>query len=121
MDEFQDKKTLSKRQVNNIKFGTVLIVNDKLVFNHKGKVKARRVVVIGKKNGSLIVAPIRNRVPNVMELSRFDGKRCVRLDKYVLITKNKIYTKKGFKKTNNDFLTKAEKVELKRKVIKYKK
>ena len=79
--------------------------------------------MIGKKNGSLIVAPIRNRIPNIMELSQFDGKRCIRLDKSLLITKNKIYTKKGFKKTNNDFLTKSEKVDLKKKllILKYRK
>ena len=37
MDEFQDKKTLSKRQVNNIRFGAVLIVKDKLVLIIKAK------------------------------------------------------------------------------------
>lgn len=117
---FDNKKTLTKRQVREAKIGGVFIVNDKIVFNHKGKEKPRRVVLVGKRGNSVIVAPIRHRPPGTMEVSRFDGNRCIRLDKSVLISKNKVYSKNSFKGTHNDYLTKHEKVLLIRKILGYK-
>ena len=117
---FKNKKPLTRKQANRVKFGCIFIVNDKVVFNHKGKEKARRVVLLGKKNGSLLIAPIRHRPPSIMEISNFDGKRCIRLDKSVLVGKNKVYSKNGFKGTKNDYLSKSEKVALKKKMLGYK-
>lgn len=118
MNVFSNKKPITRTQAIKARFGTVFIVNDKKVFNPKGKSKSRRVVIIGKKSGSLIVAPIRRCNPYSLELSNFDNQRSIRLDKSVLITKNKVYSKNGFKNTQNDFLTNHEKVLLKKKIIK---
>ena len=120
MNDFLKKKPMTKMQLQKARFGGVFIVNDIEVFNKKGTPKARRVVLISKKRNGVVVAPIRRRPPSSMELSRFDGNRCVRLDKTVLISKNKVYPKQGFKGTKNDFLTKHEKVLLKKKYLKYK-
>ena len=115
---FNNKQTLTKEQSKKAKFGAVFIVNDKEVFNPKGVGKPRRVVLLGKKNGSLIVAPIRRSSNKTLELSRFDGNRSVIIGKAVTIAKNKIYSKNGFKHTENDFLTPHEKYKLKKKLIK---
>ncbi len=40
-------------------------------------------------------------------------------NKAVLVSKNKVYSKNQFKNTQNDFLTKNEKVRLKKKVLDY--
>ena len=119
-NEFKNKKPLTKMQLNKAKFGGVYIVNDKEVFNRKGTEKARRVVLLSKRRNGVVIAPVRKRNPSSMEVSRFDGNRCVRLDKSVLVTKNKVYPKYRFKGTQNDFLTKSEKVSLKKKYLSYK-
>lgn len=77
------------------------------------------MVLIGKKSGSLFVAPVRRSPYSSMEVSRFDGDRSVMLNKTILVSKNKVYSKNQFKNTQNDFLTKNEKVRLKKKVLDY--
>ena len=113
-NEFDGKKPLTKSQARNAKFGSVFIVNDRDVFNHKGPQKARRVVLVGKKNGSLVVAPVRKTLSVSIEVSGFDGGRSVMLYKAVVVSKNKVYSKNGFRNTKNDYLTTNEKIKLKK-------
>ena len=112
---FIGKKTLTKKQATKAKIGSVFIVNDKEIFNKKGPNKIRRVVLIGKRNGSLLIAPVRRHPPISMELSNFDGERSLILSKAVLISKNKVYSRFKFKGTQNDYLTTKEKILLKKK------
>lgn len=114
---FKNKKPLTRTQVEKARFGNVFIVNDKQVFNPKGAEKPRRVVLVGKKDGSLQVAPVKRSSPYQMELSNFDGNRSVILGKTVTITKNKVYSKRDFRGTSNDYLTTSEKVKLKKKIL----
>lgn len=107
---------LTKRQAEKAKFGTVFVVKDK-EFNRKSPSnKTRRVVKLGIKNGSLLIAPIKHTSPTRMELKNFDGGRSVFLDKRRYISKNKVYKLNGLNKNNNDYLTTKEKIELKKRL-----
>lgn len=115
------RNSLSKQQVKNIKFGSVFIVMDK-EFNPKSpENKTRHVVFLGKKGGSLILAPIKHTSPSRMELKNFDGNRSIYLDKIRYFSKNKVYPLNDFKDKGNDYLTIEEKVELKKRYKRYKK
>lgn len=120
-DTFKNKSPLTKKQVEKAKFGNVFIVSDR-EFNPKAnKEKTRRVVYLGLKNGSLIVAPVKHTSIARMELKNFDGNRSVYLDKQRYISKNKVFKKNQFKGTNNDYLTISEKHVLRKKFNAYKK
>lgn len=117
----KERKPLTRKQADNAKFGSVFIVMDS-EFNRKSpKDKTRHVVLLGRRSGSLLIAPIKHTNPSRMELKNFDGNRSVYLDKSRLITRNKVYPLNSFGSKGNDYLTASEKVELKKRFKRMKK
>ena len=58
------------------------------------------------------IIPARNRKDFII-LSKFDGNRYLDLKKKRAVTKNNLYEIRGFKKSNNAYLTRDEKWQLK--------
>ena len=104
---------LRLNQINN-KQGDVFIVNDRLFGNPNSKV---RQVVIAKKdldNNKVFVLPV-NKLKTVIPLSKFDNQRKIDFINKKNISINKLYELRGFKNTNNSYLTINEKNILKNK------
>lgn len=96
-------------------FGKVFMVKD-IEFNpDTNSHKSRRVVCIGLKDGNMKVIPVR-RNNKMVALSKFDGNRGININHTYNVSLDKIYEKRNFKKTSNDYLTLHEKLELYRKL-----
>jgi len=98
-------------------FGKVFIVRDKECGNIHQPAKPRRVVCVGKDGDRLKVIPVyKNKT--MISLSNFDRQRSINVNSIQKISLDQIYEKRTFRKTENDYLTNQEKLELKKKIKK---
>lgn len=106
---------LNRMANGNKTFGKVFMVKDKEFNPYANSLKSRRVVCVGFDNGKMKVVPVRKN-KKVVWLSKFDGKRSINTNHIYDFSLNKIYEKRNFKNTSNDYLTLEEKLELQRKL-----
>ncbi len=93
------------------------MVKDKEFNPRANDTKSRRVVCVGVDNGNMKVIPVRKN-KNIIHLSKFDNQRDINTKLIKSISFNKIYEKRTFKNTTNDYLTFEEKMGLNRKLKK---
>ncbi len=112
---------------NSIKQGDVFVLHDiefynqstiQSIMNSNDKTKIRKMFkprygVVSKTTLNKVdIIPARNRKDFII-LSKFDGNRYLDLKKKRAVTKNNLYEIRGFKKSNNAYLTRDEKWQLK--------
>lgn len=94
----------------------MFIVKDKNFYSSAHDGKSRRVVCVGVEDKKMKVIPVRKN-NSYVSLSNFDGNRIFNFKRIKKIPIDKVYENRTFKNSNNDFLTKNEKNELRRKLI----
>lgn len=110
------RKSQLNLKLNEIKLGDVFVVDDNLMGNPRHK---PRVVVIAKlKNDKVNLLPVR-KSNTILSLQNFDNDRQVDFKKSKLLSKYRLFEKRGFRITNNAYLTPKEKVLLQKKANKY--
>ena len=78
--------------------------------------KTRRVVAVKANDKGMMIVPVK-KTGMILPLSRFDGSRMVNVRNAKWIDFKRIYEKRKFPKTANDSLTRDEKRQLYRRVV----
>lgn len=111
--------TVKQRKYSHI--GSVFIVPDH-IFNPSSpeRMKPRRAVLVSKAGGNIYLAPVRRISNQRIALSNFDGSREIVLEKTKMVPRDKVFSKKHFPGTSNDYLSKKEKIKLRKALLKKK-
>ena len=119
----QKKKTWAARRLNalnktrdNMKVGDVFVVNDQKMGNPN---KKPRVVVVAKKGKQKVSVLALRKSGKIMTFSNFDGQRKVDFNYSKELGKGSLYETRGFKITQNAYLTREEKDRLQKKADQY--